>query len=58
MAKTQVIDQLVRRYFPHPIAASWHRAALATSHTDRTKRLLVCQEIIARTLVATIVEGF
>ena len=58
LAVTRAIDGLVRRAFPHPIAAAWHRASLTTSDADRIKHLLACQEVLLRTLVAQLLPDY
>ena len=58
LASPHVIDQTVRRSFPHPIAAAWHRASLANSDAERVKRLLFCLEVLCRCLSALVLNDY
>lgn len=58
MAVTRAIDGLVRRAFPHTVAAAWHRASLTTSDANRIKHLLATQEVLLRTLNALILPDY
>jgi len=55
---SKLIDQTIRRRFPHPIAAAWHRVSLATTDADKIKRLLACLEVYARTLAGVLVADY
>ncbi len=48
----------MRRAFPHPVAAAWHRASLTTTDAERIKHLLACQEILLRTLVCWLLPDY
>jgi len=58
MSDSRVTDQTVRRRFPYPIAAAWHRVTLTTSDADRIRRLIACNEILLRTLAAFLLPDY
>jgi serine/threonine protein kinase len=59
MSRIQMLnDQTVRRRLPHPVAAAWHRVALAQNDTDKVSRLLSCNEIFLRTLASLLLPDY
>ncbi|HYO13755.1 MAG TPA: protein kinase [Thermoanaerobaculia bacterium] len=58
MSDSRVTDQTVRRRFPYPIAAAWHRVTLATTDADRINGLIACNEILLRTLAAFLLPDY
>lgn len=58
MSDSRVTDQTVRRRFPYPIAAAWHRVTLATSDAERINCLIACNEILLRTLAAFLLPDY
>jgi len=58
MSNSRVTDQTVRRKFPYPIAAAWHRVTLANTDSDRIRCLIACNEILLRTLAAFILPDY
>lgn len=58
MSDSRVTDQTVRRRFPYPIAAAWHRVTWATSDSDRINSLIACNEILLRTLAAFLLPDY
>ena len=58
LASPHVIDQTVRRNYPHPIAAAWHRASLSHNDAERVKRLLFSLEVLSRYLAAMLLNDY
>ncbi len=58
MASTRLIDQLIRTSFPHPVAATWHRVSLVTSHTERIDRLFSSLEVLIRLLDGVLLADY
>ncbi|HEY6219476.1 MAG TPA: protein kinase [Gemmatimonadaceae bacterium] len=58
MSDSRVTDQAIRQRFPYPIAAAWHRVSLVTGDAERTRLLVVCNEVIARTLAAFLLPDY
>jgi membrane-associated phospholipid phosphatase len=58
MSDSRVTDQTVRRRFPYPIAAAWHRVMLTTSDPDRINCLIACNEVLLRTLAAFLLPDY
>jgi len=58
VSDSKVTDQTVRRRFPYPIAAAWHRVTLATSDTERINCLIACNEVLLRTLAAFLLPDY
>src|SRR5436305_7815689 len=58
MSDSRVTDQTVRRRFPYPIAAAWHRMTLATTDSDRIRCLIACNEVLLRTLSAFLLPDY
>lgn len=58
MQGSKLIDQTIRRRFPHSVAAAWHNVSLATTDADRIKRLVTCLEVFARTLASMLIPDY
>ncbi len=54
----QLNDQTIRRRLPHPVAAAWQRVSTAPNDADRINRLIACNEIVLRTLVAMLLPDY
>src|SRR5947207_12683953 len=51
-------EQTISRRLPYPIAAAWHRVALAADNREKTQRLIECNEILLRTLAALLLPDY
>lgn len=58
MSSRRIIDTTVRRCFPHPVAAAWHRVVAAPSDGDRNPLLQAHLEVLLRTTAVLLLPDY